>query len=93
MPLAPELDTAGFLTPDPVLWLEAAQVQYDDLPIYTKYPNKIQTISFRMHPRLVLMLFFSDSWISYKQFSPPTPLPSILLHHGQKRTQPTLGRV
>lgn len=46
MPLAPELDTAGFLTRDPVLWRTAAQVLYGGLQIYTEYPKEILTVSF-----------------------------------------------
>ena len=48
MPLAPELDTAGFLTRDPVLWAKAAMVLYSDsaLKFYTSYPKKIKTIGF-----------------------------------------------
>lgn len=46
MPLAPELDTAGFLTRDPVIWAAAGKALYDGLPFYTKYPKKIYTLSF-----------------------------------------------
>lgn len=46
MPLAPELDTAGFLTRDPVIWAAAGKVLYDNLPFYTKYPKKIYTLGF-----------------------------------------------
>ena len=44
MPLAPQLDTSGFLTRDPVLWSTAAKVLYAGLPFYTKYPKKLYTI-------------------------------------------------
>ena len=46
MPLAPELDTAGFLTRDPVIWAAAGKALYDGLPFYTKYPKKIYTLGF-----------------------------------------------
>ena len=46
MPLAPELDTAGFLTRDPVLWQAAGHVLYADLPTYTSYPSKVYTYEF-----------------------------------------------
>ena len=46
MPLAPELDTAGFLTRDPVIWAAAGKALYDGLPFYTKYPKKLLTLGF-----------------------------------------------
>ncbi|KAL9092233.1 MAG: hypothetical protein Q9159_000992 [Coniocarpon cinnabarinum] len=46
MPLAPELDTAGFLTRDPVLWRTAAQVLYGGLPQFQAYPKQILTVDF-----------------------------------------------
>jgi Asp-tRNA(Asn)/Glu-tRNA(Gln) amidotransferase A subunit family amidase len=47
MPLAPELDTAGFLTKDPVLWMEAAKALYgSNVTISRQYPKKIKTVSF-----------------------------------------------
>lgn len=47
MPLAPELDTAGFLTKDPLLWMEAAQVLYGpNITISRQYPKMIKTVSF-----------------------------------------------
>ena len=46
MPLAPELDTAGFLTRDPVIWAAAGKVLYDNLPFSTTYPKKIYTLGF-----------------------------------------------
>lgn len=46
MPLAPQLDTAGFEARDPVIWTAAAKVLYPTLTSYTTYPKKIQTIGF-----------------------------------------------
>lgn len=46
MPLAPELDTSGFLLRDPTLWSEAAQVLYGGLQTYTQFPTEILTIDF-----------------------------------------------
>ena len=46
MPLAPQLDTAGFEARDPALWTAAAKVLYPSLKSYTTYPKKIQTINF-----------------------------------------------
>jgi len=47
MPLAPELDTAGFLTKDPILWAAAAQVLYEDnVTITHAYPTQIKTYQF-----------------------------------------------
>ena len=46
MPLAPELDTAGFLTRDPFLWGIAQQVLYNGPPTYSAYPKKINTYQF-----------------------------------------------
>lgn len=47
MPLAPELDTAGFLTKDPALWMEAAEVLYgSNITISRRYPKTIKTVSF-----------------------------------------------
>ncbi|KAL6718553.1 hypothetical protein ACLMJK_004645 [Lecanora helva] len=47
MPLAPELDTSGFLTRDPIIWTAAAKVLYQDaLPFFTDFPKKLQTIGF-----------------------------------------------
>jgi hypothetical protein len=47
MPLAPELDTAGFLTRDPVLWSTAAQVLYGtNITISNSYPTEILTVGF-----------------------------------------------
>ena len=47
MPLAPELDTAGFLTKDPLLWVAAAEVLYgDNITIEHDYPKHILTYGF-----------------------------------------------
>lgn len=46
MPLAPELDTAGFLCRDPTIWSAAARTLYADLKFYDQYPKQIQTIGF-----------------------------------------------
>lgn len=47
MPLAPELDTSGFLTKDPLLWAEAAKVLYgNNITMSHKYPKKILTYEF-----------------------------------------------
>lgn len=46
MPLAPELDTAGFLCRDSFLWSTVAKVVYPELTFYTQYPKKLQVIDF-----------------------------------------------
>ena len=46
MPLAPQLDTAGFLTRDPTIWTAAAKALYAGLPFFTSYPSKLYTIGF-----------------------------------------------
>ena len=46
MPLAPQLDTAGFLCRDPTIWATAGKVLYDGLEFYTDFPTKIQTYQF-----------------------------------------------
>jgi hypothetical protein len=46
MPLAPELDTAGFLTGDPVLWSKAQKVLYSNLSAFTSYPKTIKTFQY-----------------------------------------------
>ncbi|KAL8650720.1 MAG: hypothetical protein Q9210_003659 [Variospora velana] len=47
MPLAPELDTAGFLVCDPNIWTTAARVMYEDaLTFFPQFPPKLQTINF-----------------------------------------------
>ena len=46
MPLAPELDTSGFLLRDPSLWGTAAQVLYGGIQTYDEYPTEILAIDF-----------------------------------------------
>ncbi|KAL8960941.1 MAG: hypothetical protein Q9193_002438 [Seirophora villosa] len=47
MPLAPQLDTAGFLVRDPSIWTTAARVMYEDaLSFFPQFPPKLQTINF-----------------------------------------------
>ncbi|KAL8758262.1 MAG: hypothetical protein Q9199_001615 [Rusavskia elegans] len=46
MPLAPELDTAGFLCRDPGIWKAASTALYADLQFYNTYPQTIQTLNF-----------------------------------------------
>ncbi|WPB04145.1 uncharacterized protein RHO25_008789 [Cercospora beticola] len=47
MPLAPELDTAGLLTTDPILWTEAAQALYlSNITISHSYPKQIKAYGF-----------------------------------------------
>ncbi|KAG8624976.1 hypothetical protein KVT40_006727 [Elsinoe batatas] len=47
MPLAPELDTPGFLTRDPILWSTASQVLYgSNITITRRYPAQILTTGF-----------------------------------------------
>jgi hypothetical protein len=47
MPLAPALDTAGFLTKDPILWAEASQALYqDNLTITHAYPKTVKASGF-----------------------------------------------
>ena len=46
MPLAPELDTAGFLTRDPVLWSKAQRVLYSNLSTFTSYPRTIKAFQY-----------------------------------------------
>ncbi|KAK6439998.1 hypothetical protein LTR95_003784 [Oleoguttula sp. CCFEE 5521] len=47
MPLAPELDTAGFLTRDPLLWAEASRALYQsNITIEHTYPKTILTSGF-----------------------------------------------
>ncbi|KAL8691533.1 MAG: hypothetical protein Q9218_003257 [Villophora microphyllina] len=46
MPLAPELDTADYhRCRDPSIWKAAGIALYADLPFFTSYPSRIQTIS------------------------------------------------
>lgn len=45
MPMAPQLDTAGFLTRHPDIWVAASKVLYrDNVTLSHNYPSKIQTI-------------------------------------------------
>jgi len=47
MPLAPQLDTPGLLTRDPVLWTAAAKALYGpNITITSSYPSQIKTIGF-----------------------------------------------
>lgn len=46
MPLAPELDTAGFLTRDPAIWSAAANVMYGGVKRYSAFPKTIYTLGF-----------------------------------------------
>ncbi|KAF2138491.1 uncharacterized protein K452DRAFT_256020 [Aplosporella prunicola CBS 121167] len=47
MPLAPELDTAGFLTRDPALWTAAAKALYlSNITVTSSYPSSILTWGF-----------------------------------------------
>lgn len=47
MPLAPELDTAGFLVRDPQIWTAASRAMYQsNLTFYPQFPPKLQTIGF-----------------------------------------------
>lgn len=45
MPLAPSMDTAGFLARDPDLWATAADVLYGGLKRYPEFPTEILTQS------------------------------------------------
>ncbi|KAF4550487.1 Amidase-like protein 8 [Elsinoe fawcettii] len=47
MPLAPELDTPGFLTRDPLIWSAASQVLYaGNITVTRQYPSQILTTGF-----------------------------------------------
>lgn len=47
MPLAPELDTSGFITRDPFLWATAAKALYqDNVTIEHTFPTSIKTVDF-----------------------------------------------
>ncbi|KAJ9657967.1 hypothetical protein H2201_007974 [Coniosporium apollinis] len=47
MPLAPQLDTAGLLARDPILWTAAAQALYGpNLTLSSLYPSSILTVGF-----------------------------------------------
>ena len=45
-PLAPQLDTSGFLCRESTIWAAAAKVLYPELVFYDQYPKTIQTIGF-----------------------------------------------
>ncbi|KAK3678997.1 hypothetical protein LTR78_001450 [Recurvomyces mirabilis] len=65
MPLAPELDTAGFLTRDPYLWAEAAKALYEDnVTITHSYPSQIKLSGFPVNvtmPGDQLLLDFASN--------------------------------
>jgi hypothetical protein len=47
MPMAPVLDTAGFLSRDPAIWMAAAQVMYGkNMTISKTYPKHISVLNF-----------------------------------------------
>lgn len=46
MPLAPQLDTAGFLARDPAIWTAASKALYANLPFFSNYPKTLYTIDF-----------------------------------------------
>ena len=46
MPLAPEFDTTGFLTRDPVLWGKAQKILYSNLSTFTSYPKTIKAFQY-----------------------------------------------
>lgn len=47
MPLAPELDTGGFLTKDPILWINAAKALYGaNVTVSYRYPKQIKAYGF-----------------------------------------------
>lgn len=50
MPLAPELDTAGFLSRDADIWAAAQKVLYPDLKPYSSFPRKLVTLDFPTAP-------------------------------------------
>lgn len=50
MPLAPELDTAGFLSRDAEIWAAAGKVLYTDLKPYTAFPKKLLLLDFPTAP-------------------------------------------
>jgi hypothetical protein len=65
MPLAPELDTAGFLTRDPILWSTAAQVLYGtNITISNSYPTEILAVGFPVNATTdgdAILLSFLDA--------------------------------
>lgn len=64
MPLAPELDTPGFLTRDPMLWAEASKVMYQgNITFPSARPSKIFTSGFPVNaskPSDQLLINFRD---------------------------------
>lgn len=64
MPLAPELDTPGFLTRDPQLWAEASKVMYQgNITFPSARPSKIYTSGFPVNaskPSDQLLINFLD---------------------------------
>ncbi|KAI4289394.1 MAG: hypothetical protein L6R35_001345 [Caloplaca aegaea] len=77
MPLAPELDTAGFLCRDPTIWKAAGIALYADLPFYTDYPTAIQTINFPTSATTSasnLTLSFLSRLQAFLNAENPTPL-------------------
>ncbi|KAK5117039.1 hypothetical protein LTR62_006760 [Meristemomyces frigidus] len=74
MPLAPELDTAGFLTKDPYLWAAAAQALYqDNITITHSYPSQIKLYGFPVNvtePGDQLLLDFVGNLSSFMKAKP-----------------------
>lgn len=50
MPLAPELDTAGFLCRDAEIWAAAGKTLYTGLKPYTAFPKKLLVLDFPAAP-------------------------------------------
>ena len=69
MPLAPELDTAGFLTRYPEIWATAAGVMYESNITFTSsYPTAIKTVGFPDNVTSdgdAVLLDFLDALTSY----------------------------
>lgn len=65
MPMAPQLDTPGFLTRHPDIWIAASKVLYqDNITLSHNYPSKIQTIGWPTSNSSVangLLLSFLDT--------------------------------
>lgn len=81
MPLAPELDTSGFLCRDPSIWSACAQVLYSTNiskpKTYSAYPNKIVTIGFPTAPSTPsngMLLNFLSALQKFLSAAPPTAL-------------------
>ncbi|KAL8695523.1 MAG: hypothetical protein Q9224_003393, partial [Gallowayella concinna] len=77
MPLAPELDTAGFLCRDPTIWKAAGIALYPNLTLYTTYPRTIQTLGFPTTPTTEASRFalsFLSKLQSFLHAQPPTAL-------------------